>query len=100
VAQAVSAHRRDRIEEMVVAGNGNDRDSHYRVERLTRCRAPGDATHDVLLRENTNWPAVGIRNDDDAAAGLRHAVHGLPDARGSSDLDGLRPHVIAGNGAK
>jgi hypothetical protein len=85
---------------MVVAGNGNDRDSHYGIDRLPRCGAPGDAPYDVLLGENSGWPAVGIRDDDEAAAGLRHAIHDLADAGGPRDLHGLRAHVIAGNGAK
>jgi hypothetical protein len=79
MTQAVPAHRCDRIEEMVVRGNGNDRRSHHVLDRLIGRRAPGDTPHHVLLGENAGRPAVGIGDDRHAAAGLRHAVHGLAD---------------------
>ncbi len=60
-AQAVPAHRHDRIEEMVVGRNGDDRRSHHVLDRLIGCRAPSDASHHVLLGENAGRPAVRIR---------------------------------------
>ncbi len=100
MAQAVPSHRCDRIEEMVVGGNGNDRRRHHVLDRLIGRRAPGEAPHHVLLRENAGRPAVGVRDDRHTAAGLRHAVHDFDDAGGTCDLHRLRPHVIAGKGAK
>ena len=61
MTQAMPAHRRDRMEEMVVGGNGNDRCRHHVLDRLIRHRAPGDTPHHVLLREYTGglpWESV------------------------------------------